>query len=167
MLPMCGCSHRQDQVALALSFLRTLKFFFRWEVWAAPLPTRCTSEHPSVCSAWRHSKTVTDAPLLEVLKARLNGALGSLICWGATRPWQRVDLLGPFQPKPFCNSKSVQPTCWTRQALVTHQHTHLQCFPCQRWHTCLGSYTFCLEVHAEPSCAFLVAAQYTHLGVPE
>lgn len=165
MLFMSGCSHRKDQIALALSFLRTLRFLFRWEVWAAPVPTRCTSEHLSVSSAFKDSHR---CPTPEMLKVRLNRALSSLICWGgATRPWQRVDLLGPFQPKSFCNSKSVQPTFWTRQALVTHQHIHLQYFPCQHWHTYLGSYTFCTEVYAEPSCAFLVAAQCTHLRVPE
>ena len=30
------------------------------------------------------------SPSLEVPKARLEGSLGSLICWGANRPWQRV-----------------------------------------------------------------------------
>jgi len=49
---------------------------------------------------------VVDSPSLEMLKARLNGALSSLIQWVATSPWQGVgtgslDLWGPFQPKPF------------------------------------------------------------------
>ena len=29
-------------------------------------------------------------PFLEVLKARLDGALGSLSCWGAALPWQAL-----------------------------------------------------------------------------
>jgi len=35
-------------------------------------------------------RDAVDAPSLEVLKSRLDGALGSLSCCGATRPWQGV-----------------------------------------------------------------------------
>lgn len=127
-------------------------------VWAASVPKRCTSEYLLICSAWPHSKTVTHAPPLR--------------CWrlGWMGPWatrQRADILGPFQPKPVCNSKSAQPTCWTRQVSVTCYHIHLKHFPWQHWHTCWGYYTFCPAVYVEPSCAFLVAAQYIHLRVPE
>jgi len=44
------------------------------------------------------------APSLEVLKAKLDGALVSLSWWVATSPRQgfgTVGLRGPFQPKPF------------------------------------------------------------------
>ena len=47
------------------------------------------------------------ATSLEALKARLDGALGSLSCWGAALPMAGVGvggLGGPFQPKPFCDS---------------------------------------------------------------
>ena len=44
---------------------------------------------------------------LEVLKARLDGALGSLSwLWGQPCPWQGLGLgglWGPFQPKLFCD----------------------------------------------------------------
>jgi len=38
----------------------------------------------------RLSKEVVDAPSLEEFKTRLDGALGSLIWWGATSQQQRV-----------------------------------------------------------------------------
>jgi len=47
------------------------------------------------------------APSLEVLKATLNGALGSLSWWGQPvrgRGLELSDLEGPFQPKPFFGS---------------------------------------------------------------
>ena len=49
-----------------------------------------------------------DAPSLEAFKARLNVALGSLVCWLATlhiagglKPDGHC---GPFQPRPFYDS---------------------------------------------------------------
>jgi len=47
-----------------------------------------------------------DASSLELFKTILNGALGSLICWGANRPWQGLefDFYDPFHSKPFYNS---------------------------------------------------------------
>lgn len=39
-----------------------------------------------------NAETRVDAPFLEVLKARLGGALGSLTCWRATSPLQRMGL---------------------------------------------------------------------------
>jgi len=39
------------------------------------------------------------APSLAVLKARLDGALNSLVWWKVFLPM--ADLYGPFQPKPF------------------------------------------------------------------
>ena len=53
------------------------------------------------------------APSLEVLKARLGGAVGSLSRWGATSLQQGVGLgglQGPFQPQPFCDSVSCSAT---------------------------------------------------------
>jgi len=50
------------------------------------------------------------APSPKVSKARLDGTLGSLIWWGAASPWQGLrlgGLLGPFQPKPFCDSMII------------------------------------------------------------
>ena len=45
------------------------------------------------------------APSLEVLKARLDGALGSWAGWGQPCPWGVLGgLWDPFQPKPFCDS---------------------------------------------------------------
>ena len=49
-------------------------------------------------------REAVDVPFLEVLKARFNGALGSLSWWGAISPGQEAGLsrlYGPFQPKPF------------------------------------------------------------------
>ena len=60
----------------------------------------------------RHQNRVlreaVDTPSLEVLKARLDGALSSLIWWGAALPTagglELNDLWGPFQPKTFYDS---------------------------------------------------------------
>jgi len=35
-------------------------------------------------------REVMDAPSLEVLKAKLDGTLSSLIWWGTTCPWKEV-----------------------------------------------------------------------------
>ena len=55
----------------------------------------------------RLPKEAVDAPSLEALKARLDVALGSLVCWletlhiaGGLKP---DDHCGPFQPRPFCD----------------------------------------------------------------
>jgi len=49
-----------------------------------------------------------DAPSLEAFKARLDVALGSLVCWLATlhiAGGLKLDgHCGPFQPRPFCES---------------------------------------------------------------
>ena len=55
-------------------------------------------------------REVVDTPSLEMLKARLDGAVGSLCWWGAASPWQGSELdglWGPFQPKPLCDSRST------------------------------------------------------------
>jgi len=64
---------------------------------------------PRVVKPWpRLPREVVDAPSLETFKARLDGALSSLV-------WQKVSLLtaaglglmtskGPSQPKAFCDS---------------------------------------------------------------
>jgi len=36
----------------------------------------------------RLPREAVDAPSLQAFKARLDGVLGSLICWLATCPWQ-------------------------------------------------------------------------------
>ena len=45
-------------------------------------------------------KQVVDAPSLEACKARLDVALGSLVCWLATLHIAD-DICCPFQPRPF------------------------------------------------------------------
>jgi len=46
-----------------------------------------------------------DAPSLQAFKARLDVALGSLVCWLATLHiaggWNWMRHCGPFQPRPF------------------------------------------------------------------
>ena len=51
-------------------------------------------------------REAVDAPSLEVLKARSDGALGSLSWWVANMPeaLDLDDLQGPFQPKPYYDS---------------------------------------------------------------
>jgi len=49
-----------------------------------------------------------DAPSLEAFKARLDVALGSLVCWLVTLHiagrFKLSDHRGPFQPRPFYDS---------------------------------------------------------------
>ena len=56
----------------------------------------------------RLPKEVMDAPSLEVFKARLDVALGSLVWWLATlyiAEGLKLDVpCGPFQPRPFYDS---------------------------------------------------------------
>ena len=56
----------------------------------------------------RLPKEVVDAPSLEALKARLDVALGSLVCWLATMHvaggLKLDDHCGPFQARPFYES---------------------------------------------------------------
>ena len=51
---------------------------------------------------------VVDAPFLEAFKARLDVALGSLVCWLETLHiaggLRLDDHCGPFQPRPFYDS---------------------------------------------------------------
>ena len=53
-------------------------------------------------------KEAVDAPSLEAFKARLDVALGSLVCWLETlhvrRGLKLDDHCGPFQPRPFYDS---------------------------------------------------------------
>ena len=39
-------------------------------------------------------REAVDTPSLEMLKARLDGAVGSLCWWGAASPWQGSELDG-------------------------------------------------------------------------
>ena len=62
-----------------------------------------------VVTHWnRLPKEVVDAPSLEAFKARLDVALGSLVCWLATLHkaggLEVDDHCGPFQLRPFCDS---------------------------------------------------------------
>jgi len=56
----------------------------------------------------RLPKEVVDAPSLEAFKARLDVALGSLVCWLATLhiTWglKLDEHCGPFQPRPCYES---------------------------------------------------------------
>jgi len=56
----------------------------------------------------RLPKEAVDAPSLEAFKARLDVALGSLVCWLATlhiaRGLKPDDDCGPFQHRPFYDS---------------------------------------------------------------
>ena len=56
----------------------------------------------------RLPKEAVDAPSLEAFKARLDVALGSVVCWLATLHiaggLKLDDHCGPFQPRPSCGS---------------------------------------------------------------
>ena len=56
----------------------------------------------------RLPKEAVGAPSLEAFKARLDVALGSLVCWLATLHiaggLKLRDYCGPFQPRLFCDS---------------------------------------------------------------
>jgi len=62
-----------------------------------------------VVTHWnRLPKEAVDAPSLEAFEARLEVALGSLVCWLATLHiaggLKLDDHCGPFQPRPFYDS---------------------------------------------------------------
>jgi len=56
-------------------------------------------------------KEAVDAPSLEAFKARLDVALGSLVCWLVTLHvaggLKLDDHCGPFQPRPFYDFMNV------------------------------------------------------------
>jgi len=56
-------------------------------------------------------REVVDAPSLEAFKARLDVALGSLVCWLATLHiaggFKPDDHCGPLQPRPFYDSMII------------------------------------------------------------
>jgi len=56
-------------------------------------------------------KEAVDAPSLEAFKARLDVALGSLVCWLVTlhiAGGLKLDYrCGPFQPRPFYGSMII------------------------------------------------------------
>jgi len=57
-----------------------------------------------VVSPGTAAQRAVGTPSLEVLKARLDGALGSLSWWGPVSPRQGLELgalSGSFRPKPF------------------------------------------------------------------
>jgi len=65
-----------------------------------------------VVTHWnRLPKEAVDAPSLEAFKARLNVALGSLVCWLVTLPTagglKLNDHYGPFQLRPFYDSRMI------------------------------------------------------------
>jgi len=66
-----------------------------------------------VVRCWnRLPREVVDAPSLEVFKARLDVALGSLVQWLATVPvagdLKLKDDYGPSQPRPFYDSAMLR-----------------------------------------------------------
>jgi len=76
-----------------------------------------------VVTHWnRLPKEAVDAPSLEAFKARLDVALGSLVCWLATLHiaggLKLNDHCGPFQPGPFYDSMKAK---WT----PTREEGHL------------------------------------------
>ena len=56
----------------------------------------------------RLAREIVDAPSLEAFKARLDVALGSLVCWlgspAHSRGLKLDEHCGPFQPRPFYDS---------------------------------------------------------------
>jgi len=52
-------------------------------------------KHFEDITSYRLSKEVVDAPSLEMLKSRLDGALGSLIWWVATSPPEMIFKVSP------------------------------------------------------------------------
>ena len=61
-------------------------------------------------------KEAVDAPSLEAFTARLDVALGSLVCWLATLHiaggLKLGDHCGPFQPRPFDDSMIYYSCPW-------------------------------------------------------
>ena len=53
----------------------------------------------------RLPEEVVDIPSLEAFKATLDVALGSLVWWLAAGALKLDDHCGPFQPRPFYDSK--------------------------------------------------------------
>jgi len=81
-----------------------------------------------VVSHWNSlPKNVVDAPSLEAFKARLDVALGSLVCWLVTLHMagglKLDDHCGPFQPRPFYDS-----VLWRR---LRHIHIYIYIFKCK------------------------------------
>ena len=74
---------------------------FAWEIHAVGFHEGSLSLLPT---------EVVDAPSLEAFKARLDVALGSLVWWLATLHiavgLKLDDHCGPFQPRPFYDSKN-------------------------------------------------------------
>ena len=80
-----------------------------------------------------------NAPCLEALRARLDGALGSLIWWGCNQLMagrlEPDDLCGPFQPKLFYDIVITEIFTWFATRLV------VRC--------CSGLYLSALVLHRE------------------
>jgi len=69
----------------------------------------------------RLPKEAVDAPFLEAFKARLDVALGSLVCWvvilHTAEGLKLDDHCGPFRPRPFY--KHAPCVCVSRQVFTT------------------------------------------------
>ena len=59
---------------------------------------------PGMIIHYRLPKEVVDASSLQAFKARLDVALGSLVCPAHSRGLELGDHCGPFQPRPFYDS---------------------------------------------------------------
>jgi len=102
-LPFCH-AHLQSGEHLVCSRQGLWEPGWLWSVWS---PLEVQSDHCcSTCDALnRLPKEVVDAPALEAFKARLDVALGSLVCWLATLHiaggLKRDGHCIPFQLRPF------------------------------------------------------------------
>jgi len=74
-------------------------------------------------------KDVVDAPFLHAFKARLDVALGSLVCWLAALHiaggLERDEHCGPFQPRPFYDTmykEGGNKTKQTKNASIFNEH---------------------------------------------
>jgi len=107
-----------------------------------------TEEEQRVVMHWnRLPKETADAPSLEAFKARLDVALGSLVCWLATLPMavglKLDDHSGPYQPRPFNDSVILRKLKMYWKLVIFHHqqlHSHLT-----HWHSC-----FCLTDKMTP-----------------
>ena len=108
---------------------------------------RLKAAHLYLCS--RLPKEVVDAPSLEAFKARLDVALGSLVCWLVTLHiaggLKQDDHCGPFQPGPFYDSMISAVGNATEvlaipagQALAVTSAVTYTCIPHPAWDDCLG-----------------------------
>jgi len=118
MGPRCSRAYPAFPLCIHLSAARTAWFGLHYSAGHCSLPIPCNASTTGTRGEeqgihWnRLPKEAVDAPSLEAFKARLDVALGSLVCWLATLHiaggLERDDLQGHFQPRPFCDSMILQ-----------------------------------------------------------